>query len=398
MLRFGIERLASEPSMAKTWGRCALLCNQASVTQNFEPAWAVLHQTMGSKLTAFFGPQHGFHATLQDNMIESVDATGPFSLPVYSLYSRTREPTDRMLEGVDTIVIDLQIVGCRVYTFKYTIAACLRAAKRTGKKVVVLDRPNPVGGQIIEGIVLQPHLKSFVGEFLIPLRHGLSVGEAALFFNREIEADLEIVAMDGWQPVNNWQDHGLPWVLTSPNLPSYDSVAVYPATVLFEGTNISEGRGTGLPFQFVGAPYLNDPHALISLIKEHYNWSSIETDGVFLRPAEFQPTSQKWAGETCRGLQLHVLEPSKIRTFELGVCILRAFIELCGDKVQWKQPPYEYDFETLPLKLILGSEDIVEAMTTKDFDISSDYWKYGLREFKQVAERILIYDRELHID
>lgn len=397
MLRFGIERLASEPSLAKAWGQCALLCNQASLSQKFDPAWVILKEVLGDKLKAFFGPQHGFHATLQDNMIESEDAIGPFQLPVYSLYSETREPTDRMLEGIDTIVIDLQIVGCRVYTFKYTIAACLRAAKRLGKKVVVLDRPNPVGGKDIEGIVLQPHLKSFVGEFLIPLRHGLTAGEAALFFNRDIHAELDIIKMDGWQPTRDWQQHSLPWTLTSPNLPSFDAVAVYPGTVLFEGTNISEGRGTGLPFQFIGAPYLNDAEKLVARIKQHYKWAGFEDEGVFFRPAEFQPTSQKWAGQTCRGVQLHVTNPAKIRTFDLGLSILRAFIDLCEDKVQWKQPPYEYDYQTLPLKLILGSEDIVDAITGDAFDLSSAYWKAGLTEYKQLAERILIYDRPLNI-
>ena len=397
MLRFGIERLAMDPSLAKPWGRCALLCNQASLNQKFDPAWNILQRILGDQLKAFFGPQHGFHATLQDNMIESDHALGPFNLPVYSLYSNTREPTDHMLEGIDTILIDLQIVGCRVYTFKYTVAGCLRAAKRLGKKVVVLDRPNPIGGMDIEGIVLQPHLKSFVGEFLIPLRHGLSVGEAALFFNREINADLEIVKLDGWQPNRTWIEHGLSWTLTSPNLPTFDSVAVYPATVLFEGTNISEGRGTGLPFQFIGAPYLKDSEKLVSRIKEHYQWSSFEHEGVFLRPAEFQPTSQKWAEKTCRGLQLHVTNPSKIRTFDLGVSILRAFVELCEDKVEWKKPPYEYDFETLPLKLILGSEDIIEAITGKEFNISADYWRSGLQKFKESAEKIILYDRELRI-
>ena len=185
-MRIGLEILAENPAMAKSWGNCLLLCNQASVTSNFEPSWKVVKESIGEKLVGFFGPQHGFHSTVQDNMIETTDSFGPYGLPVYSLYSETREPSEDMLRGADTILIDIQIVGCRVYTFKYTIAACLRAAKKYGKKVVILDRPNPMGGKLVEGRVLELAAKSFVGEFEIPMRHGLTPAEAGLLFNKNI--------------------------------------------------------------------------------------------------------------------------------------------------------------------------------------------------------------------
>ncbi|MCX6127948.1 MAG: DUF1343 domain-containing protein [Proteobacteria bacterium] len=217
-MKLGIEVLAASPHLARTWGRCALLCNQASVTPNFQSSWVLLHSLLGPRLAAFFGPQHGFHATVQDNMIETGhQARGPFGLPVYSLYSETREPRKEMLDNIDTIIVDLQIVGCRVYTFKYTIAGCLRIAKKLGKKVVILDRPNPLNGQHIEGRVLHPAARSFVGEYEIPLRHGLSVAEAALFFNADIGAELEFIAMNGWHTESFWSAYYSHWILTSPN-------------------------------------------------------------------------------------------------------------------------------------------------------------------------------------
>lgn len=387
-MKFGIEGLLAQPQRRSELGRCALLCNQASVTQDFRSSWAVLHEYLGANLKAFFGPQHGFHATVQDNMIETGhEHAGPFGLPVYSLYSETREPRPEMLAGIDTVLIDLQIVGCRVYTFKYTIAACLRQAAQAKKRVIILDRPNPLNGVSLEGRVLSRGAESFVGEFPIPLRHGMTAAECALFFNQGIGAELSVVPMEGWQPEKVWSDQLAHWILTSPNLPTIDPVYVYPATVMLEGTNLSEGRGTGLPFQFVGAPYIKKSEAFVSRVNELY-----QGKGVFLRAAEFQPTSQKWAGEVCRGFQIHVLNPYEIASFRLGLAIMRAALELAPDQFAWKKPGYEYDFVNLPIDLILGAIGAHKKLE-EGFSIDDSYWSDGLNQYQNQAEKHLLYPR-----
>lgn len=392
MFKFGLEILQAKPQLAQGWGRCALLCNQASLTSDFAPAWEVMHQVLGPRLKAFLSPQHGFHATVQDNMIETEHAKHPiYQIPIYSLYSETREPTPAMLQDIDTIVIDIQIVGCRVYTFKYTIAACLRAAKKLGKRVVILDRPNPMGGVMVEGRVLDLKAKSFVGEFPIPMRHGLTAAEAARLFNKDIGAELSCIGLESWQPEGLWHEVGRHWIITSPNLPTADSVYVYPGTVMLEGTNISEGRGTTLPFQFVGAPYIHSAEAYAEYLTKLYQ----PQGDVYFRATEFQPTSQKWQGQVCRGVQIHVLNGKTLRTYDLGLAVIRAAAEMGADKFQWKQPPYEYDFSTLPIKLILGELAVDQWFADRQFSVRDAHWHTGLKSYIQAAEGILLYDRQL---
>ena len=391
-MKLGIECQEVLKKRLPVWGRLAYLGNQASVAFGFVPGWKILQDLAGSQLTTLLGPQHGFEATVQDNMIETGHAVHrPSGLPVYSLYSETRTPSPKMLEQVDTIVIDLQIVGCRVYTFKYTIAGCLRAAAAQGKHVVVLDRLNPLGGSVIGGRVLDRDATSFVGEFPIPMRHGLTPGEAARLFNKKIGASLEVVSLQDWQPSSYWADNERPWLITSPNLPSFDSVVVYPGTVMLEGTNISEGRGTGLPFQFVGAPYLPGAMAFTECVRSYYG----DEGGLYLRPSHFQPTSQKWAGEECRGLQIHVLDPARVRSYELGLAIIRAAIDLAPDKFQWKDPPYEYDHVTLPIKLILGNHLSAEKFKASNFSLLDPFWYEGLESYAAQVKEVLLYERNL---
>ena len=335
-MKIGLETFAANPAIADKWGRCGLVSNQSSITSDFQPAWKVVAKHIGQRLSVLFGPQHGFESTVQHNMIETPHLVhAPTGLKVYSLYSETREPTAEMLEGLDTIIFDLPVTGCRIYTYKYTLAACLRAAKKHNKRVVVFDRPNPLGGKIIEGPVLDLAVRSFVGEFAIPTRHGLTMAEAGLLFNKEIGADLEVVALQGWDPKKMWHELDRPYVLTSPNLPNVDSVYVFPGMVAFEGTNVSEGRGTGLPFQFVGAPYIDDSHQLLEVV----NRLLPETPGLHLRPAEFQPVAQKGKDVVCRGLQLHVTDARQVRSYLAGLAIMRAFFELGGSKFSLLDPP-----------------------------------------------------------
>jgi uncharacterized protein YbbC (DUF1343 family) len=395
MFSVGLEKLIKEPSLTKSWGRCGLVANQASVTKDFGVAWDVLQSMLGPRLTALFGPQHGFYGTKQDNMIETDhDIHRPTGLPLYSLYSETRAPSKKMLESVDTIVIDLQIVGCRIYTWKATIAGCLRAAKNYNKKVVILDRPNPVGGEVLEGRVLDRDCLSFVGEYPIPMRHGLTSGEAARFFNSFIGADLDVVELTGWNPSHYWQDLNRHWVLTSPNLPTIDAVYVYPGTVIFEGVNFSEGRGTGLPFQFFGAPYIPDSKSYKQKILGHLGGSS---PGVYLREAQFEPTSQKHQGKTCVGLQIHVLDPAKVRSLDLAIAIVRASIELGGESFAWKSPPYEYNHETLPMKLIYGSQKVADKFIDEKFSLDDEFWHEGIKDYIKAVQPSLLYKRDFRI-
>ncbi len=387
----GLERLIREPRLAAGWGRLGLLCNQASVTRDFGAAWDLVLGLFEKRVTALFGPQHGFYGTVQDNMIETGHARhAGTGLPLFSLYSETREPTDAMMAEIDTLLIDLQIVGCRIYTWKSTIAGCLRAAKRTGKRLVVLDRPNPLGGEVLEGRVLDLDATSFVGQFATPMRHGLTAGESALYFNATIGAELEVVRLEGWDPAAYWADLGRPWVLTSPNLPTPDPVYTYPGTVLFEGTNVSEGRGTGLPFQLIGAPYVESAEAVVDKVKRLLGG---KTPGVHLRAAQFEPTSQKWRGETCRGVCIHVTDPRQVRSFRLALAICEAFVELGGAKYEWKAPPYEYDHVTLPIKLILGSQVADRHFGAGRFSVDEPFWRDGIAGYIEAVRGHLLYPR-----
>ena len=263
----GIERLLRSDRLRGT--RIGLVANTASVDASFRHVADLVAGHSTSRLVALFGPQHGFQAEAQDNMVESPHGRDSrIGTPVYSLYSQIRKPTPEMLQDLDTLVIDLQDVGTRVYTFVYTMANCMRAAATHGIDVIVCDRPNPIGGADVEGPILQPACRSFVGQFSIPLRHGMTIGELAGLFNDAfgIGARLEVSRLEGWDRTMYQDDTGLPWIMPSPNVPTLDSAIVYPGAVLFEGTNLSEGRGTTRPFELIGAPWL-DPHALVTSLE-----------------------------------------------------------------------------------------------------------------------------------
>lgn len=388
-MEIGLEVLLSKPSLAKDWGRCGLLCNQASVTKNFKHVIPLLQDLLGDRLVMLLGPQHGLISTVQDNMIETQHGKDRTGIPIYSLYSETREPTQSMLEGVDTVLIDLQIVGCRVYTFKSTIRACLEAAKKYGKRVVVLDRPNPLGGTHVEGRNLDPECRSFVGPDEIPMRHGLTVAECANLFNREISANLELVPMQGWKAWELWGRTRRPWILTSPNLPSWDSVSIYPGLVMMEGTNISEGRGTTLPFQLIGAPYIKDPERLVKRIN---GFGRNVISGVHLRPTHFLPSYQKWGNNVCHGFQIHVMDPELVKSYGLAIAIIGSIKEEYPEAFAWRDPPYEYEFDRKPMALIVGSNHFQEHFD--NFKLSDPFWNEGVDEFLKSSSPYLIYKRE----
>ena len=354
----GIERLLSVDRRLIAGRRVGLVCNPASVDARLVHSADRLHDDPDVTLAALFGPQHGFRSDLQDNMIETPHATDcRRHVPVFSLYSDTREPTADMLDGLDVLVIDLQDVGTRVYTYIYTMANCMRAAARRELPVIVCDRPNPIGGEEVEGAHLQEPWTSFVGQFPIPMRHGMTIGELARFFNEtfDIGARLEVVPLTGWRRSMYFDETGLPWVIPSPNLPTLDSAVVYPGAVLFEGTKLSEGRGTTRPFELIGAPWI-DGERLAAAMNER------GLPGVHFRPAFFEPTFQKHARQTCGGCQIHVLDRKAFRPLRSAVELIDQFRQSDPARFAWREPPYEYEHDKEPIDILYGSDRLRQTM------------------------------------
>ncbi len=380
------EWLQMPPSLSRR--RIGLLSNSASLDHHLVHARQRLFEAYGERLTALFSPQHGFYAEKQDNMVESADRRDPLlGIPLFSLYSRTRQPTAEMFDRIDTLLVDLQDAGTRVYTFIYTLSYCMEAARRLSKQVIVLDRPNPVGGAAIEGGCLKPEWSSFVGRYPIPMRHGLTIGELARLFNDAfgIGCDLEVIPMRGWRRDMLFADTGLPWIAPSPNLPTPVSAIVYPGQVIWEGTNMSEGRGTTQPFEFFGAPFL-DPTRILDVM------GGRDAGGAILRPIEFEPTSNKWQGEICRGFQIHVTDARRFRPYATSLRLLRAVMQCHPDRFAWKSPPYEYEYERLPIDLILGDSRIRERLAAGEAVESLEAeWQTEIEAFDTLRRRYLLY-------
>jgi uncharacterized protein YbbC (DUF1343 family) len=387
-VELGLERLLEEGHPALQGARVGLICNQASVDHSYRHAADLVHEHSDIQLRALFGPQHGIRGDVQDNMIEtghSLDRkTG---LPVHSLYSETREPTDEMLNDIDVLLFDMQDVGCRIYTFVYTLANCMRAARRLGKKVVVCDRPNPINGVSIAGNILEPEYASFVGQFPLPTRHGMTVAELGRMFNEhfQIGCDLEVIPMRGWKREHWHNDTDAPWVLPSPNMPTLDSATVFPGTVHFEGTQVSEGRGTTRPFELIGAPYI-DPDAYADKL------NALKMPGVFFRSCVFQPTFQKHAGVSCGGVQIHVLDRNSFEPWLAGIAMAKFAHDMYPNEFRWKVPPYEYVYDKNPFDVISGTAKIREAFEKgTELEAIREWAEKPLQEFKEVREPFLLY-------
>ena len=353
-IRIGLEHVAEDAPAVMRGARLGLLMNQASVDGRLRYACDLLADAFPRQLTTLFSPQHGLWGEQQANMVESAHAVHPqLGIPVHSLYSETRSPTPAMLGAVDCLVIDLQDVGTRVYTFIWTVSYCLQACASSGIPVVVLDRPNPLGGTTIEGPLLESAMESFVGRAPIPMRHGLTIGELTLVVNDllQIDADVHVVPMEGWRREMAWPATQRHWVWPSPNLPRPESVAVYPGMVLLEGTNLSEGRGTTLPFEVFGAPFV-DPHRLARRLQQY------ALPGVALLPMRFVPTFDKWCGESCGGLLLRVTDAEAFRPVLTSLAVLAAIRSLWPEQFQWLPPPYEYETEKPPIDIIAGTSRV----------------------------------------
>jgi len=384
----GLERLLADPPAWIKGLRLGLLCNPASVDRRLQHAPRLISKRFPGALRVLFSPQHGFFAEKQDNMIESDNMTDPvLNLPVFSLYGQTRVPSPEMFADIDVLLVDLQDAGTRVYTFVYTVSYCMETARNCGKRVLVLDRPNPVGGEAVEGNLLQPECASFVGRFPIPMRHGLTIAELARLFNTRfgIGADLEIVPMKGWRRNMIFTDTGLPWVAPSPNLPTPTSALVYPGQVLWEGTNVSEGRGTTQPFELFGAPFF-DVFRLEAELRQ------APISGAILRPAAFEPTSNKWQGRCCRGFQIHLTDPQRYAPYTATLRLLQAVIRHHPQKFSWRPPPYEYEYEKLPIDLLIGDASIRQRLENLDPVVSIEAsWRAAVQEYEQMRREYQLY-------
>lgn len=388
MVKSGLEVLLAHPPRELSRARLGLLCNQGSVGSHYEPAWELIAARLPRQLITLFSPQHGLWGEKQDNMIASPDfIESKMGLPVYSLYGERLVPPVKMLQEIDILLIDLPDIGTRVYTFATTMVYSMKAAAAAGIKVIILDRPNPLGGHLIEGNLLQPACSSLVGPYPLPMRHGFTLGELARYYNdsQHLGCDLSIIPAGGWSRRLFFDATSLPWVLPSPNMPTLDTALVYPGQVLLEGTNISEGRGTTRPFELFGAPYIQ-PQALKAKLQE------AALTGVYCRETYFQPTFHKWAGEVCGGFQLHITDRQTYKPYLSTLTIIAAIQELYPQHFAWRQAPYEYEYDRLSFDLLTGDAAIREGLErgVKVTALESA-WQGELQEFLTQRREYLLY-------
>lgn len=389
MVTLAIERLMADPPSWLQGKRLALLCNQSSTDSRLRHSRHLLAATFPGQLSCIFAPQHGFMAEKQDNMIESAHGLDPeLGVPIFSLYGEQRKPTPEMMEQLDVLLVDMVDVGTRVYTFMYTLAYCLQAAAEAGKAVLILDRPNPIGGEAVEGNILADDVRSFVGLYPLPMRHGLTFAELGLLFNNHfgIGAELHVLPVQGWRRQDHYPLCGLPWVFPSPNMPSYQTALVYPGQVIWEGTNVSEGRGTTLPFELCGAPYIDSDLVLEKL-------AAYELPGCLWRPLCFEPTFHKWAGQCCQGFQLHVTDVLQFKPYRTSLALLQVLLRHYPEQFAFKEPPYEYEFHKRPLDLILGSSSLCDELAQgRPLAELEEQWQPGLTEFDQLRQGVMLYE------
>lgn len=390
----GLERLVTDKNLQdQIKGNIGYLCHSASIDSEFNTGVQLLQKIFGSRLTKLFGPQHGFVTDVQDNMMETAHYVHPyFKIPVYSLYSETRIPTDEMLKDLNTLIIDLQDVGTRVYTYISTLSLIMEKCVGRDIKLVVLDRPNPVGGEMIEGCILQKGYESFVGRYPIPQRHSLTMGEVGLFGKKILNTDcnLEVIPMKNWKRNMYWCDTGLPWVLPSPNLPTMEGAITFAGTVLFEGTNISEGRGTTRALEVAGFPGIESFSFCDRVMKKFKEEGLIE--GFNLRPIIFLPTFQKHQGKNCGGVHIHPTVNHKFKSWSISQMLCREFKRELGDQFEFHNKPYEYEFHKLAIDLINGTDEVRHWVNKLgSFSELTKIETRGFDQFLNQKENIIIY-------
>lgn len=360
---FGVDKLIANPDKYLKGRRFALLVNQSSVAADGHYLFEAL-MSKGFKPEKIFAPEHGMFGTEQDQITVAHEVDGFTGLKAVSLYGQTKEqlkPKDADLDGIDTLVVDIQDIGCRYYTYSYTMAFCIEACARRGIRVIVCDRPNPLGGVVVEGGIVHEGFASFVGAYPLAVRHSLTIAEIARFLDAREgwQADLTLIKLDGWhREILYPETHGM-WSQPSPNMPTFDTVLVYPGTCLFEATNISEGRGTTRPFEIIGAPFI-DPKTYAAALNAE------KLPGVYFRPLYFKPTFHKSKDQACGGVFVHVVDQSAFQPFYTGLAMVKAAHDLYPRDFAWRTEPYEYVADVLAIDLLTGSDGFRSNVETGD--------------------------------
>ncbi|OZU88836.1 hypothetical protein CIL03_11165 [Virgibacillus indicus] len=382
--QLGVEVLLDENKELIEGKRVGLITNPTGVDQELNSIVDLLHNDPDVELTALYGPEHGVRGDAQAGEYVEYYIDETTGLPVYSLYGQTRKPTPEMLENVDVLLFDIQDVGTRFYTYIYTMAYAMEAAQENGKEFIVLDRPNPLGGQKVQGPVLDPDYASFVGNYPIPLRHGMTVGELARLFNEEfgIGADLTVVEMNGWKRNMYYDDTPLEFVMPSPNMPTLDTALVYPGAALIEGTNVSEGRGTTKPFELIAAPFVDSTEFAQAL-------KDLGLPGVKFRAASFTPSFSKHAGTLSHGVQIHVTNKKAFKPIETGLHIVKTLHDMYPEDFEFRA---ENSQGVSFFDNLIGNGWVREAIENGDsVKEMKKQWHHELKDFEKVRRGYLIY-------
>jgi uncharacterized protein YbbC (DUF1343 family) len=389
-VRTGLEVAASRSFDGLRGKRVGAICNPTAVDREFRHLADLLRAAPGVTLAALFGPEHGVRGAAQDMIGVDSSRDPKTGVPVFSLYGKTFDslsPTPESLQGLDALVFDVQDVGSRYYTFVYTMALCMKAAAKANVSFVVLDRPNPIGLDQLEGNLVRDGFGSFVGLFPLPNRHGMTAGELARYFNEEhaFGCDLTVVACEGLTRSMYWDDTGLPWIPPSPNMPTVDTALVYPGGCLYEGTNLSEGRGTTRPFELFGAPYL-EPEAYAAALNAE------GLPGVKFRPTYFRPTFHKHAGQDCGGVMVHVTDRRSFLPLRTGVAAVLHAHRLGGAQFKWRTEPYEFVDKVLAIDLLFGTDSVRLAIEAgKPLSACLDGFDVDLAQFRPRRAKHLLY-------
>ena len=387
----GIDHLLSQPEKYLQGKTVGLIVNHTSLAGDGKHSITHFLSHSAFTLQALFAPEHGLNGTAQDMIPIDNEVDLLSGLDIKSLYGKNKDslvPDPALLHDIDNLVFDIQDIGSRYYTFIYTMANCMIICKQAGTRMVVCDRPNPINGTSVEGNLVGEAWRSFVGQYPLPNRHGMTVGELARLFNEHfgIHCDLTVVPMSGWSREMWYDQTGMIWTPPSPNMPTLATATVYPGMCLIEGTLLSEGRGTTLPFEQIGAPFI-DPHKLVA---------RLETDshllpGVFFRPQYFKPMFQKHAGEVCAGLQLHITDRDQFKPLLTTLALLRAIAEIYPDQLQWRTEPYEFVNDRLAIDLLYGNPKLRETIFTDSFSLPALEEREELSAFLPLRQEYLIY-------
>lgn len=389
MVQTGLQQIRNDFPRDLKGKRIGVLCHSSSITPDFIHITDFLFNSKECSLSAIFGPQHGLHGQTQDNMIEWESQLHPYyKIPLFSLYGEHRKPVPAMLSMIDILLVDLQDVGARLYTYIWTVKLCLEACTEAGIPVWILDRPNPVGRLPFDGPVLKEEFFTFVGGASIPLCHRMTIGEMALWLKERYfpGCDLKVIWMKDWNRNSFYNETGLPWVLPSPNMPSLQTAIVYPGMVLTEALNISEGRGTTLPFELFGAPFI-DPEKLKK------NLDSRKIPGCMFRIHGFIPTFNKYRGIYCNGLQIHVTEPEKYYPVATALEIFDAILETTPENsMQFKEPPYEYEYKLMPFDILSGDSGMrISLLENQPVEYEKQRWREEIEAFRKEFAGLAVY-------